>query len=197
MWSDDDADGNSEDGERCDETKLDSTKDSSQQKKRRKVVHHRSKLADLLQNCFDATDKAESSKVFSEVTSYLSTMGPSSIDVEISSLCFGMHDLGDGLPLLQLASMWLLEACESNRSFEAVNAYLHRFLHVHGNVITRLAEVVQNEDGNENDEHLKQKLREFVDIVAKLRENQRAAANRLSEKMQHTICLLRHLSRMV
>ncbi|KAL7469361.1 hypothetical protein ACHAXS_009623 [Conticribra weissflogii] len=158
VWSDDDADGNSEDGERYDETKLDSTKDSSQQKKRRKVVHHRSKLADLLQTCFDATDKAESSEVFSE---------------------------------------WLLEACESNRSFEAVNAYLHRFLHVHGNVITRIAEVVQNEDGNENDEHLKQKLREFVDIVAKLRENQRAAANRLSEKMQHTICLLRHLSRMV
>jgi len=200
VWSDDDAEDNfdiGEDGHRVEKSKLDSTIDYSQPNKRRKVVHHRSKLADVLQNCFDAKDTSMSSEVFSEVTSYLSKMGPSSIDVDISSLCFGMHDLDDGLPLLQLASLWLLEACESNRSFEAVNAYLHRFLHVHGTVITRIDEVVQNEDENENDDHRKENLREFVDVVTKLRENQRAAANRLQEKMQHTICLLRHLSRMV
>lgn len=205
-WSDDDADDNAnindDEGSKA-ELKEESTKELITQNKRRKVVHHRSKLAELLQTCFDAKDISSSGEAFSEVTSYLSKMGPSSIDVEISSLCYGSHDLEDGLPLLQFASMWLLEACESNQSFEAVNAYLHRFLHVHGSVITRIDDALQKgkessdlpED--EQDDPQKLKLREFIDVIAQLREKQRTASNRLQEKMQHTICLLRHLSRMV
>lgn len=169
--------------------------------KRRKVVHHRSKLAELLQNCFDARGAVSAGAEYSNVTTYLSKMGPSSIDVELSSLCYGVHDLEDGLPLLHLASMWLLEACESHQSFEAVNAYLHRFLHVHGSVISRidkaLKEKGESPEGEDDDDPQKLKLKEFIQTISQLREKQRDASNRLQGKMQHSLCLLRHLSRMV
>jgi len=202
VWSDDengdDADNNADTSEEAsDEAKQVQTDEVEPTKatKRRKVVHHRSKLADLLQNCSDEGS-------YSEVTRYLSSMGPSSIDVEISSLCYGAHDLDDGLHLLHLASLWLVEACESNQSFEAVNAYLHRFLHVHSNIIIQIDTDVKEDDEKENltedeEDPQKLKLKEFAHTIAQLRQKQKAASNRLQGKMQHTICLLRHLSRMV
>lgn len=208
VWSDDDAEDNTE----ASDNEANGTKPSqgsrngpTAQNKRRKVVHHRSKLAELLQNCFDAKEEGASSmgEAYSDVTTYLSKMGPSSIDVEISSLCYGIHDTEEGLPLLHIASMWLLEACESHSSFETVNAYLHRFLHVHGNVITRIDQAVQkdetksSEEQEEDDDLQLLKLKEFVETIAQLQEKQKEASNRLQGKMQHTICLLRHLSRMV
>ena len=199
VWSDDDAEDSAEAGSN-EADKMKGDKESGEgPNKRRKVVHHRSKLAELLQNCFDTKEVSAVGETYSNVTSYLSTMGPSSIDVEISSLCYGIHDLDAGLPLLHVAAKWLLEACESHQSFEAVNAYLHRFLHVHGNVITRIDTVLHDESGGgeENDVVQKTKLKEFIETIAQLQTKQRDASNRLKGKMQHTICLLRHLSRMV
>jgi U3 small nucleolar RNA-associated protein 21 len=205
VWSDDDAEGNPDDDNDKEASETQPGKESSGQQvhtpKRRKVVHHRSKLSELLQTCFDAKSVTAMGETYSEVTSYLATMGPSSIDVEISSLCYGIHDLEDGLPLLHLASMWLLEACESHQSFEAVNAYLHRFLHVHGNVITRLDQSLQDEieqpDGDEEEDPKMQKMKDFIKTITQLQMKQKDASNRLQGKMQHTLCLLRHLSRMV
>jgi U3 small nucleolar RNA-associated protein 21 len=193
VWSDDDDDNNDDNKSTEDTHEVQSSQnqDLGIQNKRRKVVHDRSHLAELLQSC-------SSEGSYSVVTQYLSKMGPSSIDVELSSLCYGIHDLGEGLPLLHLAANWLLEACKSHESFEAVNAYLHRFLHVHGNVIAAIENGNQegSEEWNGNDLH-NLKLSQFKDTLSQLREEQRAASNRLQGKMQHTICLLRHLSRMV
>lgn len=198
VWSDDDAEDMS-DAENSDINELKSSQNhAAMPNKRRKVVHGRSKLADLLQTCFEAKDISSMGEKFPEITSHLAKMGPSSIDVEISSLCYGMHDLEDGLPLLHFASMWLLEACASHENFESVNAYLHRFLHVHGNVITRMGSIVQEENiSSEEHDSQKLKLKIFVDTITQLRLKQKEASNRLQGKMQHTICLLRHLSRMV
>jgi U3 small nucleolar RNA-associated protein 21 len=198
VWSDDDAEDVS-DAENSDVNELKSSQNNvAIPNKRRKVVHGRSKLADLLQSCFEAKDFSSMDETYSEITSHLAKMGPSSIDVEISSLCYGIHDLEEGLPLLHIASMWLLEACESHENFETVNAYLHRFLHVHGNVITRMDSILQEEhELSEEHDSQKLKLKNFVDTIAQLRLKQKEASNRLQGKMQHTICLLRHLSRMV
>jgi len=224
VWSDDDDAGDVTKNNDGDKDIQESSKEGQDKpstttpKKRRKVVHHRSKLAGLLQTCFDnAQDSmmsdgemmgSEAMDYYSDVTSYLSKMGPSSIDVEISSLCYGIHDLEEGLPLLHLASKWLLEACGSRTSFEAVNAYLHRFLHVHGDVITRMDLVLDKDEAEppkqldiegqaEEADAQKLKLKEFIGTVAQLRLKQREASDRLQGKMQHSLCLLRHLSRMV
>ena len=204
VWSDDDAEGMSE-AENSDVDEMESSQESpsntTMPSKRRKVAHDRSKLAYLLQNCFNAKGVSSIGEQYSEITSYLAKMGPSSIDVEISSLCYGMHDLEEGLKLLHIASLWLLEACESHLSFEAVNAYLHRFLHVHGNIITRMDSILQ--EGHESLEEQdgvdpqRLKLKVFVETITQLQMKQKEASNRLQGKMQQTICLLRHLSRMV
>ena len=205
VWSDDDdnAETDEVDVEKS-PTSHESSNKANAPNKRKKVVHHRSKLVELLQTCNDAQDISSVGERFSDVTSYLATMGPSSIDVELSSLCYGMHDLEDGLPLLLIASKWLVEACETHERFEAINAYLHRFLHVHGNVIIRIDNIMQErndsslvDQDDEDDDPQHKQLAEFVDTIGRLQLKQKESSNRLQGKMQHTICLLRHLSRMV
>jgi len=111
-----------------------------------------------------------------------------------------MHDLEDGLPLLQLACNWLLDACESRERYEAVNAYLHRFLYLHANIIAGIGDSI-NVGHNETTEQEKQRRKEqhekLLESVAALRLAHQQAADALRDKMQHALCLLRHFSRMV
>ena len=202
-WSDDESDGETDGGPAKDAgegaSKAEGGK-TEQPAKRRKVAIHRSKLADLLLSCRDGPAPSDDSGLrYSPVTSYLSTMGPSSIDVEVSSLCHGPHDLDDGLPLLLSASRWLLEACGTGTSFEAVNAYLHRFLRVHGGVVVQMGQRGEGDDaeGEAGGEEERDGVKELLASIELLRREQQSASDRLQGKMQHTICLLRHLSRMV
>eukprot|EP00547_Thalassionema_nitzschioides_P017362 CAMPEP_0194252542 /NCGR_PEP_ID=MMETSP0158-20130606/27839_1 /TAXON_ID=33649 /ORGANISM="Thalassionema nitzschioides, Strain L26-B" /LENGTH=978 /DNA_ID=CAMNT_0038989983 /DNA_START=392 /DNA_END=3324 /DNA_ORIENTATION=- len=103
--------------------------------KKRKVTHHRSHLAALLLK-----------DDFQAVTNHVATLGPSSIDVSLSTLCNGMHDLEQGLPLLTKAAQWLLEASKTRERYEAVNSYLHRFIFLHGNVIAGIEESFKSSD---------------------------------------------------
>lgn len=205
-WSDDESDGGA-DGpaeEPADDAGRSGGDGQEQPAKRRRVAIHRSKLADLLLSCRDGPADGDGGPRYSRVTSYLSTMGPSSIDVEISSLCHGPHDLEDGLPLLLAASRWLLEACGSGTSFEAVNAYLHRFLRKHGGVVVQMGKGGDGEGDGEGEEEeaggkdgRRDGVEELLASIELLRREQQSASDRLQGKMQHTICLLRHLSRMV
>jgi U3 small nucleolar RNA-associated protein 21 len=168
---------------------------SPSHKKKRKVAHHRSHLASLLQGC--SNDKDDD---YQAVTDYMSSLGPSAIDVAFTTLCNGMHDLEDGLPLLLLTCKWLLEACQSRERFEAVNAYLHRFLTVHALIITGIEENLgtkrHTNTGSLSDEDIKFRY-ELLESVSRLQESQNRATKVLADKMEHPLCLLRHLSRMI
>lgn len=189
-------------------------KDDEPSSKRRKVSIYRSQLASLLQEC-SAKDKKNNhfdentNDVFMAVTEYVGALGPSAIDVSLSSLCNGMHDLEDGLPLLILAARWLIEACQSRESFDAVNAYLHRFLYLHGNILSGINEEsdIFKEDSDEpaspTAEDMEQKRQEIdkrnelAMCIAQLRQVQKEGSFTLLEKMQNALCLLRHFSRMI
>jgi U3 small nucleolar RNA-associated protein 21 len=115
-----------------------------------------------------------------------------------------MHDLDEGLPLLILACRWLLEACQSRERFEAVNAYLHRFLHLHSSVLAGIDDSTKQKNEPEpSSEEIEQKERqevqreELLKCIEGLRGAQRMASEALQSKMQNTLCLLRHFSRMV
>jgi len=168
--------------------------------KRNKVTHARSDLASLLLKCSATMNYSSSDlKTFEPVTQYISSIGPAAIDVAFSTLCHGMHDLDAGLPLLHLAAMWLLEACRSRQNYEAVNSYLHRFLHLHAATISGIntdTEVDSNK-ATEEDKNNWQQQKTLLETITKLRFAQKAAALKLQNKMQHTMCLLRHFSRMV
>ena len=189
VWSDDEDDDKNKISEHIEDSQT-FERGPSHRNKRIKVVHERTTLAKMLRSSL-------TKESFAEITEFLATLGPSAIDVELSSLCYGSHDLDEGLPLLHAASLWLLEACKSHENFETTNAYLHRFLHVHGNVIAMVERQDQSEEELDGNDQKQLKLFEFRQTVSQLREEQRAASNRLQGKMQHTICLLRHLSRMV
>lgn len=175
----------------------DATKEIAPHSKKRKVVvHHRSHLAALLRQCFEKTPRS-----FQEVTEHIVTLGPSAIDVSLSTLCTGMHDLEGGLPLLHMAALWLVETCQSRQRFEAVNAYMARFLYLHSNVIAGIDDSIKGStDGNDGGDLAPDIVRERQELLAtihELKNVQDNASGTLREKTQHTLCLLRYFSRMV
>jgi len=162
----------------------------SSHKKRK--AYQRSQLAARLQEC----DRQHHS--FECITEFMGEMGPSAIDIALSELCHGLHDT-EGLELLVLASRWLLESCKSRQRFEAVNAYLNRFLYLHANTIAGIE--LSSTRGKQNSEP-QQRSRNFANqqllsVVESLRAVQKEASDELRGKMQHTLCLLGHFSSMV
>jgi U3 small nucleolar RNA-associated protein 21 len=187
-------------------------KDEEPVSKRQKVSIYRSKLASLLEECSEKSKRNShrdnNKNTFAPVTEYVGTLGPSAIDVSLSTLCNGMHDLEDGLPLLILASRWLIQACQSRERFDAVNAYLHRFLHLHTNILSGIDEtsgigMEKSPTETEEEEEQKQKHREIQQrnelalCIAQLKQVQKDGSVTLQEEMQSALCLLRHFSRMV
>jgi U3 small nucleolar RNA-associated protein 21 len=174
--------------------------------KKKKISHHRSNLATLLEECV-GKPAHDGSRTFQTVTDHIASLGPSAIDVSLSSLCSGMHDLEDGLPLLRLACMWLVEACESRERYEAINAYLHRFLYLHATVIAGIEDsswTPKQADGRElSSQEAEEKSRQeaerrkLLESLADLRKAQQSALESLRGRMQNSLCLLRHFSRMV
>lgn len=199
VWSDDDNGGIAEvpapSGNPAAKRERDASEETSLVKKR-KVLHHRSHLAALLDECEGST---AGGYTFEKVTEHVSTLGPSAIDVSLSTLCNGMHDLEDGLPLLVLACKWLTEACQSRERFEAVNAYVHRFLYLHSDVLAGIQDVhlSQQETITGHQAHLRKQREELIALIENLRRAQRSSSDALHGSMQNTLCLLRHFSRMV
>ena len=183
-------------------TRTDNNNDREESSKRRKVFHYRSQLASLLKDCSEMDQKNKrqhdsNKSSYLPVTEYVGTLGPSAIDVSLSTLCNGMHDLEEGLPLLILASRWLIEACQSRERFDAVNAYLHRFLYLHANILSGIDEMSTNE--NEGREGFasatdaaveqrrleKQQRNELAICIVQLKQAQRNGAETLQEEMQN------------
>ncbi|CAM9977228.1 unnamed protein product, partial [Hapterophycus canaliculatus] len=110
---------------------------------------------------------------FSGVMTYLKTLAPPSVDVEMSLLCQGDWD-EDGVRLVGLAIEFLLEELRSKRSFEVVQAYLHRFLKHYADLIMITPD-----------------LREASKA---LRDEQEESSNRVKQLLQHSLCLVGFLS---
>ena len=204
VWSDDD-DATNTDSITDKKRPLNSTSEekiAGTMTKRPKVTHHRSHLAALLVDCYR---RPEGHSRFQAVTDHVATLGPSAIDVSLSTLCSGAHDLDEGLPLLHTASLWLLEACQSRERYEAVNAYLHRYLYLHASVLAGIdSDSSQpSEDIEMTEEEIANKLRleelrkELLETTVLLKKAQQSASDALREKMQSNLCLLKHFSRMV
>jgi U3 small nucleolar RNA-associated protein 21 len=200
VWSDDD-DGMNADGAvkkrgiQADEENLMSGAILSKPK-RQKVTHHRSHLAALLEECYQRSGDSR----FQSVTDHVASLGPSAIDVSLSTLCTGMHDLEEGLPLLHMVSLWLLEACQSRQRYEVINAYLHRFLYLHANVLAGIdstQRVEMTDEERDSKDRLHELRKEVLTTITLLKEAQQSASDALRGKMQHTLCLVRHFSRMV
>lgn len=206
VWSDDDDGTNAEPTGNKRPLEKPDDKSTTTKPKRPKITHHRSHLAALLEECYKLPATGDGNR-FQAVTNHVATLGPSAIDVSLSTLCSGTHDLEEGLPLLHKASLWLLETCQSRQRYEAVNAYLHRFLYLHANILAGIdsdtkQQQVEEEteltgEEREANDRLHAQRKGLLETVSLLKEAQEEASNALRGKMQHTLCLLRHFSRMV
>jgi len=173
--------------------------DSNPTPKKRKIRHARSHLASLLHTCSSQEgSKNEGDARFRAVTEYIATLGPSGIDVAMSTLCAGLHDMEEGLPLLRITAQWLIEELRSNERYEVINAYLHRFLHIHGSVIAGIEEKgFALGDETDDKEAVASEREQLTRLLHELRGGQWNGSYALRTKMQQTTCLLRHFSRMV
>jgi len=116
----------------------------------------------------------------------------------MSTLCAGLHDMEEGLPLLRITAQWLIEELRSNERYEVINAYLHRFLHIHGSVIAGIEEKgFALGDETDDKEAVASEREQLTRLLHELRGGQWNGSYALRTKMQQTTCLLRHFSRMV
>ncbi|KAL7573857.1 hypothetical protein ACA910_012427 [Epithemia clementina (nom. ined.)] len=175
--------------------------ESPKQKKRKTIRHSRSHLASLLLRCSELeSEDGANGKRYRSVTEYISNLGPSAIDVALSTLCSGQHDLEEGIPLLRVAAEWLFEETHSRERYEAVNAYLHRFLRLHASILAGIEDEPSfqgNEGENDRATCDMEERAQLTELISQLRKVQSGASNALRNKMQRATCMLRHFSRMV
>ncbi|GMH75121.1 hypothetical protein TrLO_g12826 [Triparma laevis f. longispina] len=131
-------------------------------------------------------------KVEEIVTEYLQSMGPSAIDVAMTTLCSGEHDC-EGIDFLVLFVEYLGTAAETRENFEAFNAYLNRFLFVHADLL-RAAE---QGGGGAGGERRMAQMKRMKEAMEKLRESQAGAANRLKEKLTKASALVKHFQSLI
>ena len=127
--------------------------------------------------------------------------GPRFEHVAIMTLCSGPHD-EDGLDLLTLFCEYLDQECKSGMNFEACNAYLSRFFHIHGRLIGNFGNLEVSEDGieggrdkakeGETRERKVKRMFRLLDIVKKLTASQERSSALLKGKLQYSLSVLRN-----
>ena len=74
----------------------------------------------------------------SKVLDYLKTLPPPAVDVELRALCTHQED-EEGLSLLRFLLSWFCRRVSSGCDFELLEAYLHRTMLIHAEVIMKSA----------------------------------------------------------
>ena len=122
----------------------------------------RSKLATIITSSITANRP-------SDITTYLKSLSPPQIDLEMQALCLGSFD-DDGLVLLGHTLQYFIHEVEHHRDFEVVQAYLNRFLKIYSAMIM--------EDPS------------LSGATARLHELEKQANRRVKDLTQQTLCLL-------
>lgn len=159
--------------------------ETNNQPKKTKITHSRSELVSILLQCHE--NKTNDKTNYQPVTKFLLSLGgPSAIDLALSSLCYGTHDIENGpaLQYLNITMQYFIEAIQSKEDYEVINAYLHRFLYLHGSTIMNQLLHCEGEE-------------RLVLSMKELRKEHCISSKKLYEKCQYTLCLLRHFLQMV
>lgn len=104
------------------------------------------------------------------VTQHLMSLGPPQVDVEMQALCMGNFD-EDGMELLRLTASYLTRQLASRRHFEAMQAYLSRFLQIYAPTLLEAGSSMRK-------------------VLGSLRDAQKEANEQMKDLVQHNLCLL-------
>ena len=109
----------------------------------------------------------------SKVLAYLKTLGPPAVDLELRALCTHDED-EEGVQLVGFLLDWFRQRASLGADFELLEAYLHRALLIHGDLIMRNAQ-----------------LRE---VLAGLSAAHEKSSDRFRELVQRNLCVLKLVS---
>jgi len=126
----------------------------------------RSKLATIISSSMTANNP-------SDITTYLKSLSPPQIDLEMQALCLGSFD-DEGLLLLGQALHYFIHEVKHHRDFEVVQAYLNRFLKIYSETLM--------EDP------------ELCATATRLHQLEEQANRRVKDLTQQNLCLLNFLS---
>jgi hypothetical protein len=98
---------------------------------------------------------------------------PSSIDVEFNSLCTNNEDF-QGIELVYFLLVWVQTQLDTGIDFELIQAYLHRILSIHSELI--------------------RKTISFSEIVSKIKSTQEEKFSKFEGLVQSNLCLLKLFS---
>lgn len=108
-----------------------------------------------------------------EIMTYLKSLPPPAVDVEIRSLCTHDED-AEGIELLRCLLAWLTKELETGNNFEILQAYLHRTIKIYSEMFIKSSQVYQ-------------------DIHA-LKEAQHVSCERFRHLIHSNLCLLKLFS---
>jgi len=130
-------------------------------------------LADLLQRRY-GNDGHRGGPAPHDITGYLKSLTPAAVDVEMNGLCRGPTD-EEGREIVMLGLDWLQEVLEARDDFEVVQAYLQRFLKIHGEVM----DLDRERTG---------------DRVAAMEKAQKGSSRHLRDLIHQNLCLINFFS---
>ena len=108
-----------------------------------------------------------------EIMTYLKSLPPPAVDVEIRSLCTHDED-AEGIELLRCLLAWLTRELGTGNNFEILQAYLHRTIKIYAEMFLKSSQMYQ-------------------DIVA-LKEAQHVSCERFRHLIHSNLCLLKLFS---
>mmetsp|Transcript_46017 Transcript_46017/g.59119 ORF Transcript_46017/g.59119 Transcript_46017/m.59119 type:complete len:1225 (+) Transcript_46017:40-3714(+) len=136
----------------------------------------RCQLAEMLIQRNDQKGDNDNENENDEILIFMKSLSPSAVDAELSRLCRDEKDDQPGVLLLISFLKWIQYISQSNRDFDLLQAYLHRFLMLHSEVIATCDNV------------------ELPSIIHTLRDDHTKRSTRLRELVQQNLCLINFFS---
>eukprot|EP01034_Spumella_vulgaris_P032453 gene32453-40053_t len=109
----------------------------------------------------------------SQLLTYMKTLPPPAVDLEIRALCTWEGD-EEGVELLRTWLAWLDHQVTSGDSFEILQAYLHRTLTIYGQMVI--------------------KLPQLSDEMARLKDSSAVVSERFREVLQKNLCMIKFMA---
>lgn len=106
-----------------------------------KLMVKRCKLVGFIFQEYPNCNPAEEISKEGRILNYLKSLTPPAVDIEIRSLCRHEND-DDGITLLHCIIDWLQRNLQKGENFDVLQAYLHRTLTIHSEILLKVPSLI-------------------------------------------------------
>jgi hypothetical protein len=116
-------------------------KDINAKAANQKLMLTRCKLVGFIFQEFPNCNPDEEISKEGRILTYLKSLTPPAVDIEIRSLCRHEND-DDGITLLHCIIDWLQRNLQKGENFDVLQAYLHRTLTIHSEILLKVPSLI-------------------------------------------------------